>query len=82
MKGIILSEEIQTQKYKYYLFSYTGSAIPEFINFIPLSTSESLKAEMEITVWCRLYLFPQYSQMHLQLCALFYIALLLMKETH
>lgn len=59
MKGIILSEETQTQKYKYYLFSYTRSAIPEFINFIPLSASESLKAQMEITVWSRLYLFPQ-----------------------
>lgn len=44
MKGIILSEETQTQKYKYYLFSYTGSAIPQFINFIPLSASESLKS--------------------------------------
>lgn len=51
-------------------------------NFIPLSASESLKTEMEITVWCHLYLFPQYSQTQLQLCTLFYIALILMKESH
>lgn len=81
MKGIILSEETQTQKYKYYLFSNTGSAIPQFINFIPLSASETLKTQMEITAWSRLYLFPQYSQKQLQPCTLSYIALILMKRT-